>query len=104
MTGWRSGRALIAALLVVNMSACEQAGTPDEPMADGSGATMAAVSFVGAAACGACHEDQKGLWFGSHHDLAMDLASESSIAGDFDDTEFLHQGVKTRFYTRNGQY
>ena len=99
MTWWRSGRALIAAVLAINMSACEQAGTPDE-----SGATIAAAPFVGSAACGACHEEQKRSWQGSHHDLAMDLASESSIAGDFDDTEFLHQGVRTRFYIRDGQY
>ena len=99
MPGLKPGRALIAAVLAINMSACEQAGTPDE-----SGATMAAASFVGSAACGACHEEQKRSWQGSHHDLAMDLASESSIAGDFDDTEFLHQGVRTRFYTRDGQY
>ena len=57
MTWWRSGRALIAAVLAINMSACEQAGTPDE-----SGATIAAASFVGSAACGACHEEQKRSW------------------------------------------
>ena len=104
MTGLRPGRALIAVVLAVNMSACERSGTPDEPAADASGARLTAASFVGSAACGACHEEQKRLWNGSHHDLAMGVASESSNAGDFDDTEFLHQGVRTRFYTRDGQY
>ncbi len=60
--------------------------------------------FVGRAACAGCHAEQDRLWQGSHHDLAMQVANETSILGNFNDAEFKKDGVVSRFYRRDGHY
>ncbi len=60
--------------------------------------------FVGSQACAECHREQFDLWKGSHHDLAMQVASEQSVRGDFNNAEFTYYGKKTTFYRRNGHY
>ena len=42
-------------------------------------------------------------WKGSHHDLAMDVATEKTVLGDFDDATLTHFGVMSRFFRRNGK-
>lgn len=54
--------------------------------------------FVGGAQCAACHAEEATRWTGSHHDLAMQHASEETVLGDFDDVEFEQFGVVSRFY------
>jgi len=61
-------------------------------------------SFVGSAACRDCHEPEFDKWQGSHHDLAMDIASEASVLGDFNDAVFTLHGVSSRFYRKDGKY
>jgi tetratricopeptide (TPR) repeat protein len=34
----------------------------------------------------------------------MDVANENTVLGDFDDAEFTHLGVSSRFYRRDGRY
>jgi len=60
--------------------------------------------FVERQICVECHEEQYKEWAGSHHDLAMDVASEATVVGDFNNTTFTHQGVTSRFYRRNNEY
>jgi predicted CXXCH cytochrome family protein len=60
--------------------------------------------YVGRATCAECHQTQHKLWLGSDHDRAMELASNESVLGDFNNTSFTYQGVTTRFFHRNGQY
>ena len=64
----------------------------------------AAPGYVGSAACQACHEEQFRSWTGSHHDLAMQPATESAVLGDFNDQVFEHRGVRTRFYRDDGRF
>jgi predicted CXXCH cytochrome family protein len=54
--------------------------------------------YVGSAACRSCHAEQFKAWTGSHHDLAMQPATEATVLGDFNDRVFEHRGVRTRFY------
>ncbi len=61
-------------------------------------------SFVGSIACRDCHKPEYDKWLGSHHDLAMDVASETSVLGDFNDTLFTIHGVSSRFYRRDGKF
>ena len=75
---------LIAFLLITSMSYGVVAGAPD---------------YVGVAACKQCHADQIEAWQGSHHDLAMQRATKATVLGDFNDAEFTHFGVTSRFYT-----
>ena len=63
-----------------------------------------AFTFVGRERCAECHEDATRAWEGSHHDLAMAPADSSTVRGDFDDAEFEHRGVVSRFYQRDGRY
>lgn len=60
--------------------------------------------FVGSSACANCHEKEFRDWQGSHHELAMQVADESTILGDFSDAEFDYYGKKTRFTMRNNEY
>jgi len=61
-------------------------------------------SYVGREACAVCHEEEDEAWRGSHHDLAMDPATEKTVLGDFADVEITHYGVTSRFYRRDGGY
>ena len=55
-------------------------------------------SFVGRSKCIDCHQEQAAAFEGSHHDLAMDLATEQTVLGDFDDVIFEHDGMQNRLY------
>ena len=48
----------------------------------------ASATFVGRNTCSTCHEAEAKLHAGSHHDLAMDVADESTVLGNFDDVSF----------------
>jgi tetratricopeptide (TPR) repeat protein len=65
-----------------------------EPMAE----------FVGRDKCVECHKEAYEKWQGSHHDLAMDIATEETVLGDFDDSMFSHKGVTSRFTRRDGKF
>ena len=68
----------------------------------GAGAT--GVAYVDEAACAECHVPQHREWSGSHHDLAMQPAAPDTVLGDFDGASFTHQGVTSRFFTRDGRF
>ncbi|MCA9145321.1 MAG: tetratricopeptide repeat protein [Planctomycetaceae bacterium] len=61
-------------------------------------------AYVGRQACIQCHQQESKLWEGSHHDLAMDLATPDTVIGNFDNTELDHYGIKTRMFRRDGKY
>ena len=48
--------------------------------------------FVGRSTCIECHKKEDDLWLGSHHDLAMDIATDSTVLGNFNNYEFRHKG------------
>ncbi len=60
--------------------------------------------YVGRASCSECHQTQAADWAGSDHDLAMALASDESVLGDFDNAIFSYQGVTSRLFRRNGNF
>jgi tetratricopeptide (TPR) repeat protein len=61
-------------------------------------------SFVGSAQCRDCHNPEFDAWEGSHHDLAMDVANDSTVLGDFQDAEFTLHGITSRFYKKDGRF
>lgn len=92
---WCRGVAVAwTSLAVVICTACGS-GTQEPPES---------ASFVGRHACAPCHELELAAYTGSYHDLAMDHASEVTVVGDFNNVEFTHQGVTSRFYRRDGGY
>ena len=82
---------LFAALLIVG---CGDNTPPAEAAPEGP------ATFVGSADCQACHEAEYREWVGSHHELAMQVATADTVLGDFDDATFDYYGETTRFFTR----
>lgn len=76
------------------------------PVASNSPPSTAArqAHYVDEQQCASCHASQADRWRGSHHDLAMQEASESTVLGNFDDAIFTKDGVRTRFFRRDGKF
>ena len=64
----------------------------------------AKATYVGRQSCIKCHQQEHDDWHGSHHDLAMDVATSETVLGDFDDAELEHYGVTSRMFRRDGKY
>ena len=61
-------------------------------------------TFVGSETCAGCHQAEAKLWHGSHHERAMDHATEKSVLGDFNNARFDHYGVFSRFFRKDGKF
>lgn len=61
-------------------------------------------SYIGREACAECHVEQVRLWQGSHHDLAMQPATDETVLADFSDTSFDYAGTTTRFYKKGSRF
>jgi len=61
-------------------------------------------TYVGRETCAQCHQAQYHSWLGSDHDRAMDLATDKTVLGDFNDAKFEYQGVATRFFRQGGKF
>jgi tetratricopeptide (TPR) repeat protein len=83
--------------LALGMAACD--GQRSTPVASQGPAT-----YVGAPACGECHATEFRAWQGSHHDLAMQVATEQTVLGDFVNAKFQSAGQTTTFFRRDGGY
>jgi tetratricopeptide (TPR) repeat protein len=59
-------------------------------------------TYVGREKCIACHQEQYDLWKGSDHDRAMEIATDETVLGDFNNVEFTRFDEKTRFF-RDGK-
>jgi predicted CXXCH cytochrome family protein len=63
-----------------------------------------APTFVGVAACSSCHQGETEAWRGSHHDLAMQEATDTTVLGDFNNAAFTHGAVTSRFFRRDSKF
>src|SRR5690606_22786639 len=88
----------LAALLAVGLAVAGDWYVAEPPEA------LAQAEYVGRQACVACHQAQCDAYTGSHHDRAMELATEESVLGDFDDAVLERLGVTTRFFRRDGEH
>ncbi|TET47996.1 MAG: tetratricopeptide repeat protein [Dehalococcoidia bacterium] len=61
-------------------------------------------TFVGSKKCVDCHKKEYDEWRNSHHDLAMGVANETTVLGDFDDAVFEYFGVTSRFYRKDNRF
>lgn len=55
-------------------------------------------TYVGRAACAECHQQETRNWRGSHHDLAMQHAADSTVRAVFDSSLVNPGGERARFY------
>ncbi|MEN8187415.1 MAG: multiheme c-type cytochrome, partial [Bacteroidota bacterium] len=60
--------------------------------------------YVGDENCKSCHEEEYSSWKGSHHDLAMMEANDSTVLGDFNDLKTEIDGVKYLFYKQENRF
>ena len=67
-------------------------------------AALPAATYVGRQACASCHQEEHERWQGSHHDLAMQVASPETVLGDFDDATFTYAGITSTFFTRDSTF
>lgn len=61
-------------------------------------------TFAGTPTCAACHADETATWRGSHHDLAMQEATDRTVLGDFDNATITVHGVTSRFFRKDGAF
>ena len=54
--------------------------------------------YTGDNECKSCHTKEFDLWKSSHHDLAMQVANDSTVLGNFDDVKITIDGVAYFFY------
>jgi tetratricopeptide (TPR) repeat protein len=100
IAGCRSGSfRLLAVLGALLLSACDR-----EPVATVPAVSLSPATYVGAVACAGCHVAEVEAWQGSHHDLAMQVASEQTVLGDFADAKFRSAGQTTTFFRRDGAW
>ena len=55
-------------------------------------------TYIGRTSCVQCHQSESEKFVGSHHDKAMDIATESSVLGDFNDQTLEHYGITSRMF------
>jgi predicted CXXCH cytochrome family protein len=65
---------------------------------------VAPPAHVGRQVCASCHADADRRWRPSHHALAMQPATEASVAGDFNGTHFSYASVTSTFTRRDGKF
>jgi len=65
---------------------------------------LQSAEYVGAETCKGCHLNEWQNWSGSHHQLAMAEASESTVLADFNNTEFEHNDILSKFRRDEGNF
>lgn len=63
---------------------------------------LSSATYVGREKCIQCHQAEYELYQGSHHDQAMQLATEETVRGDFNDATVEHHGIVSRLF-REGE-
>jgi tetratricopeptide (TPR) repeat protein len=64
----------------------------------------AVATYVGEARCAQCHAEQAQAWQTSHHALAMQTASDTSVLGNFKDAHFTKDGVTSSFFKKDSKF
>ena len=61
-------------------------------------------AYVGEKRCAPCHAEEAEAWRHSHHALAMQLASDDTVLGNFTDARFSKDAVASSFYKKDNQF
>ncbi|MCP3888415.1 MAG: tetratricopeptide repeat protein [Desulfobulbaceae bacterium] len=62
--------------------------------------------FIGSKVCASCHKGVYEKWQNSHHDLAMAVATNEIVKGDFNDSVYFdkYNNVTSRFFREGDKY
>ncbi len=63
--------------------------------------SVPAAEWVAESSCQSCHQPQHQAWLGSHHQLAMQPASEQAVLGDFADRQVSGVDGGSRFFRKD---
>ena len=100
---WIAGYAALAVVLAAAGAFWAQhAGSPAGPSP--ALVTVADARYVGGAECASCHAKELAAWKGSDHDLAMQIADEKSVLGNFAGAKFSYAGTTSTFSQRDGKF
>ncbi|KAA9036081.1 hypothetical protein FW778_19495 [Ginsengibacter hankyongi] len=61
-------------------------------------------SYVGDQACKSCHASQYKDWLSSDHFKAMQVANDSTVEGDFNNTSYSADGITSKFFKKGEKY
>src|ERR1017187_1258262 len=64
----------------------------------------ATATYVGQERCAQCHAEQVAAWKTSHHALAMQVANDSTVLGNFNNAQFSNDGVSSSFFKKDGKF
>jgi len=83
-----------------------QASTPrlPAPVVVAKPVVMSPATQVDEQQCQGCHQAQVKDWQGSHHQLAMQLATPQTVPADFNGASFTGEGETTRFFRRGDEF
>lgn len=71
----------------------------------GQGDVTPAPLYVGYQQCIECHQEAYEAWKGSDHERAMDVATEATVLGDFNNAIFVrHDGKESRFFRDHDKF
>ena len=60
--------------------------------------------FVGKESCKECHLKEFKEWQGSDHDLAMQVANEKTVLGDFNNVTYKSKGITYKFIKKGQDF
>ena len=60
--------------------------------------------FVGSSQCKSCHLEIFRKWESSHHFRSMQIATDQTVLGDFDDQTFFAHNITHKLFRRNKDY
>lgn len=95
---------LVISLLAACDDTSKQVSVPEIATTQTPTLIMPAPRYVGAPACASCHQQAMTDWQGSHHDLAMQIANDQTVLGDFNKASFAYNGVVTTFYREQDRF
>jgi len=79
-------------------------GVTQKSVAPPAPRTVALARYVGGAECSTCHAEEHAAWKGSDHDLAMQVADDQSVLGNFANAKFAYAGTTSTFFRRDGRF
>src|SRR5262249_44839345 len=97
---------IVLGAFVVCATACRRERPETSPSASASASPepVPIATYVGSDKCGGCHAKPYAAWQTSHHRLAMQAPSETSMLGDFADGDVRYFGETTHFRRRESSY
>ncbi|UMB54028.1 tetratricopeptide repeat protein [Lutibacter sp. A64] len=60
--------------------------------------------FIGSKNCIECHQTEYNEWMGSDHQLAMQLPTDSTVLGDFNNIKYTIYGVTSTFFKKDSLF